>query len=109
MSEGRIFRQGDVLLVEASLPDQATTELGRDGKGRLVLASGEVTGHHHTVAEPGARLLEFPGRTRYLVVDAPVHLRHEEHLPIGVPAGIFRVVIQREYVPGPRQWQDVGD
>ena len=47
---------------------------------------------------PGATLLET-GEERYLRVGGPVTLDHEEHAPITVVPGTYRVVIQREYVP----------
>lgn len=114
MSEKRIYRQGDVLLIEADWPDGEARELARDGDGRLVLAYGEVTGHHHAIAESDASLLQFADGTRYLRVDAPVFMRHEEHRPIPLQSGIFKIVIQREYVPpvhvaDPVDYREVGD
>jgi hypothetical protein len=66
-----------------------------------VIAYGELTGHSHTIAETDAQLLQFADGNRYLLVNAPVYLRHEEHLPLALPVATFKVVIQREYVPGP--------
>lgn len=53
-----MFRQGDVLIVplgEDAVPDHAVGAVSepRDGRGRLVLALGEVTGHAHAVVGPG--------------------------------------------------------
>lgn len=62
-----MYRQGDVLIVpvaaEAVPPHvaQAPRE-ARDGRGRLVLALGEVTGHAHAVVGPGD-LVREPGRS----------------------------------------------
>lgn len=97
MSHKRIYRQGDVLLLEAELPEGNVREVARTGTGTLVVGSGEVTGHH-TIAEPDAFLLESADTTRYLWVDSPMHLRHDEHLPIIIQPGVFKIVIQREYV-----------
>lgn len=96
-AEGQL-RQGDVLLVREyrDVPDGARP-LPRTG-GRVVLAEGEVTGHAHAIRSAGAALLEA-GEERYLRVTSPVTLDHEEHAPIAVQPGIYRVVIQREYVP----------
>jgi hypothetical protein len=103
-------RQGDVLLIAVEgLPDTAHP-LPRDG-GRVVLAYGEVTGHAHAIASPAATLLADE-RERYLRAERDVALEHEEHLPIDLPAGTYRVVIQREYVPAPiagRSWRQVVD
>ena len=94
----RQVRQGDVLLlpVEADLPHGARA-LPRV-RGRVVLAEGEVTGHAHAIRGAGATLLAA-GDDRWLRVTVPVTLDHEEHAPIEVGPGTYRVVIQREYVP----------
>ncbi|NOK57954.1 MAG: hypothetical protein GFH27_549287n258 [Chloroflexi bacterium AL-W] len=109
MSEECVYRQGDVLLTEARLPEGEVREIARDSNDKLVLAYGEVTGHHHFIAEPDAKLVQVINGDRYLRVDAPVFMRHEEHAPIPLQPGIFRVVIQREYVPGPVQYREVAD
>jgi hypothetical protein len=90
-------RQGDVLLVPVDeVPDGARPRGRVDG--RVVLAEGEVTGHAHAIRSTGATLLGA-GDERYLRVTTPVTLDHEEHSPIEVAPGTYRVVIQREYVP----------
>ncbi|MEU3011980.1 hypothetical protein [Nocardia asteroides] len=101
-----MYRQGDVLIVplaEAAVPDSAAAAHGerRDGRGRLVLALGEVTGHAHVVAAPG-RLIREAGAFGPMLLHLPEGGRvvHEEHAPIVLPKGWFRVVRQREYVPG---------
>jgi hypothetical protein len=85
----------------AQLPDEAKSVARQ--QGRLVLVEGEVTGHAHAIRDTHARLLREPGPAatarRFLVLDAPADLRHEEHAAIDLPAGVFEVVIQREYVP----------
>jgi len=108
-------RQGDVLVVEVdAIPDDARRLEPDDG--RVVLAYGEATGHAHAIRAAGAALLERQGETaRYLHLDAPASLEHEEHAPIELPAGAYRVVIQREYVPASpatrttRDWRSVAD
>lgn len=105
------YRQGDVfLLAVPRVPDGATPVAREDG--RLVLAHGEVTGHAHAVAAPDGRLLEHEG-ARFLAVPTAAVLVHEEHAPIALPPGTYRVVIQREYVPAePRRaaaWRRVAD
>jgi hypothetical protein len=91
-------RQGDVLLVpidaEAAVGARPLARVG----GRVVLAEGEATGHAHAIRGAGATLLGA-GPDRFLHVAAPVTIDHEEHAPIAVGPGTYRVVIQREYVP----------
>ncbi|GAA3629822.1 hypothetical protein ACG5V6_06305 [Streptomyces chitinivorans] len=101
-----MYRQGDVLIVpvdEEAVPDSATEQPGlpRDPRGRMVLALGEVTGHAHAVVGPG-RLVREAGPYGPLLLHLPDGGRvvHEEHAAIPLPRGWYRVVRQREYVPG---------
>ncbi|MFD7222220.1 hypothetical protein ACFV9P_14475 [Streptomyces sp. NPDC059892] len=105
-----MFRQGDVLIVpvaEEKVPprvvdaERAPGE-PRDARGRLVLALGEVTGHAHAVAGSG-RLVREPGDglgPMFLHLPEGGRVVHEEHAAIPLPKGWFRVVRQREYLPG---------
>lgn len=95
----RMYRQGDVMLASADrVPARA--QAVKLELGRVVLAHGEVTGHHHSfAADAGVELLEAPNGERFLRVDRPAALEHQEHTTIDVPAGIFRVIRQREYSP----------
>jgi hypothetical protein len=101
-----MFRQGDLLIVpvpDESVPAEARAlpPAERDGRGRLVLALGEVTRHAHAVIAPGALLRDpDPMRPDYLHLPSGGRLVHEEHAAISLPKGWFRVVRQREYVPG---------
>ncbi|HEY1555783.1 MAG TPA: hypothetical protein VGF94_13185 [Kofleriaceae bacterium] len=94
-----MFRQGDVLVaaVACALPREVE-RVARDA-GRIVLAYGEVTGHAHAIHSSGATLWECADGARYLEVKRAVQLLHEEHATIKVPAGLYRVVRQREYSP----------
>ena len=97
------------MLVEVpAVPDEATAE---SRSGRIVLAEGEATGHAHAIHERDARTFTHEGE-RFLLTRSRAQLVHEEHGPIEVPAGAWRVVIQREYEPTPaaeRQWRLVVD
>ncbi|MFI6283994.1 hypothetical protein ACIBCM_04405 [Streptomyces sp. NPDC051018] len=101
-----MYRQGDVLIVPVAeesvpshIPDAGAEP--RDGRGRLVLALGEVTGHAHAVTGAG-RLVREPGAFGPMVLHLPAGGRvvHEEHAAIDLPRGWYRVVRQREYLPG---------
>ncbi|MBH0776046.1 hypothetical protein [Nocardia bovistercoris] len=101
-----MYRQGDVLIVPvaaAAVPKALVDapSVARDPRGRLVLALGEVTGHAHAVQGPG-RLIRESGATGPMLLHLPEGGRvvHEEHAAIGLPKGWYRVVRQREYVPG---------
>jgi hypothetical protein len=93
-------RQGDVLIVET--PEVPTGEPLPLVDGRAVLAYGEVTGHHHSIAANGGRALLFKmGDDMLLSIPggAPVDLTHQEHSTIKIPAGNYRITIQKEYSP----------
>ncbi len=92
-------RQGDILIIEAqSIPKGATA---REAK-RIVLAEGEVTGHNHTVVCEAATIYELPvseQADRWLRLQSPGQLVHQEHGAIEIPAGDYIVRRQREYSP----------
>lgn len=99
------FRQGDVLLVRVSgifnkgIPKGAKDITPKDA--RIVLAFGEVTGHAHALEEAkiGKAKLWDAGAERFLQVLEKTALTHEEHSPIALEAGVYKVVQQREYAP----------
>lgn len=99
----QIFRQGDVLLVPCEdIPPGASEETPEDG--RVVLAHGEVTGHAHVMRADRVCYFRDDGTGSggaYLRVGGkePVALTHEEHYPLAIPPGNYRVVQQREYQP----------
>ncbi len=90
-----LYRHGDVLLAAVLvLPADAKPALG------LILAYGELTGHAHRIRETGAAQLFTQGAFTYLQVTATkATLVHEEHRPIELPTGVYRVWQQREYTP----------
>ena len=93
-----MVRQGDVLLVPiAQIPTAAQVQ---PRQGRLVLAEGEVTGHAHAIQQGDARTYTTADGSRYLLAKSRAQLIHEEHAPIDIVPGAYKVVIQREYVPG---------
>ena len=88
-------RQGDVLLVEVSdLPAGCVVAQRR---GDVILANGEATGHAHRIDSLWAALFRAPDGNIYLRAGESTALSHEEHDPIPVPPGTYRVVRQREY------------
>lgn len=88
----RMYRQGDVMLIEDALPDRRHI----NPTSNTALVYGEATGHAHRVQSKSATVYEF-GETKY--VDAPkgFSLVHEEHATIEIPEGTYRVLRQREY------------
>jgi len=101
-----IFRQGDVLLV--AVEEAPEGERRKAERGRLVLAYGEVTGHHHSVAAQDAELIDAGAEGVFLRIMTATPLEHQEHGAITLAPGDYRVTRQREYAPGalPRQVAD---
>lgn len=111
------LRQGDVLLQLMQVPAMpAGCELVDGQDAKIILAWGEVTGHHHRIedhvgkaqaaeiadaavarAQAKARLWVAPGGDRYLEVLKTVHLLHEEHTKHTVSPGIYRLPMQVEW------------
>jgi hypothetical protein len=96
-----IYRQGDVLIRRiGKLPKAIGPEVARDERGRVVLAAGEATGHHHAIEAREARLFRNEGSNIcHLWLGEPAVLGHEEHAAISLPAGAYEVIRQREYSP----------
>lgn len=104
----RIYRQGDVLLVSTDTIPTNLKKLDRE-HGRVVLAHGEMTGHHHSIVCDDVDLLTPDGSPfvsvdeaaeLYLAVHCdPVDLTHQEHATITIQPGNYRVIRQREYTP----------
>jgi hypothetical protein len=89
-----MWRHGDVIISTAyAIPSEA-----RRSKN-VVLASGEVTGHSHRIEAPEkAEVWECRGE-RFLKIIATTRVIHEEHKPITLEPGIYRIWQQREYTP----------
>jgi len=90
-----LYRHGDLLV-------QTTQGIPRGARrlNHLVLAEGELTGHSHRVAEKDAAELYDSQHELFLSVTGPrATLIHQEHGPIELPQGIYRVWRQREYSP----------
>jgi len=99
----RQYRQGDVLLTGIDPPTKLGEPIGSIN-GRLVLASGELTGHSHTVPalDGKAQFFKGPGNLRYLLLTAVEQLQHQEHGAIELEPGWYEVLVQREYDPARR-------
>jgi hypothetical protein len=90
-----LYRHGD-LLVE----NTAAVPAGARLANHLVLAEGELTGHSHRIAEKGTAELYQSADGLFLRVKADrATLVHQEHGPIELPRGVYRVWRQREYSP----------
>lgn len=86
-----LFRHGDVLIQQVAQLPAPLEKLQHH-----ILAHGEVTGHCHRV-EQGELYLGPDGL--FLKVSEPTQVVHEEHAPIPLRPGFYRVWRQREYSP----------
>lgn len=103
-----IYAQGDILIERVHDEEPTGAILPRDTDGAMVLAEGEMTGHRHVIYDR-VTMFRDDGLARdmpaelyvgHLVVEGPAAvLRHEEHSPIVLPQGTYRVRRQRELEP----------
>ena len=92
---GTQYRHGDVLVESAdALPPV------REKLPHATLAHGEVTGHSHRIREIEAADLYATSEGLFLHVRGPAAtIIHEEHKPVTLTSGYYRVWRQREYSP----------
>lgn len=67
-----MYRQGDIPLLP--VPDEAVRDLPpapRDGRGHMVLALGEATGHAHAMSAPGSLLRAPTPSSRTICICPP--------------------------------------
>lgn len=94
-----IVRQGDIMLIAVSqIPAAAAKKRARK---RVVVAEGEVTGHHHVLVADRVvehTLTDAQVERRFLEITEG-ELVHDEHDTITLPAGRYEIRYQREYTP----------
>lgn len=86
-----MYQQGDVLLFPVGVLPEKAVRLDHTR-----IAEGEVTGHCHEAVGEGVELVEKEG-TLYLVAPQGAQVTHQEHAPLELPAGVYRVGRTREY------------
>src|SRR5688500_11209319 len=93
--ERDMWRHGDVLIAAVdSLPRGATQ------RHTTVLVHGELTGHSHRVEDAATADLWLHRGVLFLRVTADAaRVVHQEHAPLTLPRGVYRVWQQREYTP----------
>lgn len=101
------YQQGDVKMHKIdSLPNGL--KLQKKSRRGYVLAEGEVTGHAHVIDSEIEFYRDDQGRL-YFKTEKEVTVKHEEHKPIIVKPGIYRVGIVQEYDYDAMQARDAID
>jgi hypothetical protein len=107
-----LFAQGDLLIERVETVMPSGWRINSDANGATVVAEGELSGHRHTIHEAvtmfrdDALARDIPGDLYigHINVDgAAARLVHDEHGPITLRQGTYRVRRQREFEP-----KDVG-
>ncbi|MHA1109897.1 MAG: hypothetical protein ACTSRE_02255 [Promethearchaeota archaeon] len=89
----KLYRHGDVLIQEVeTIPKKAKKIKGN------ILVRGEVTGHAHRL-DGTYQILETPEFLYVDIAENDAKILHEEHDPITLPKGKYKVWVQREYTP----------
>lgn len=115
---GKVFRQGDVLLVKVDALPKKAEKLERKPGERLVLAYGERTGHAHAIRSDNVTAFRVETAEDRALAGLPMYdyiqvggssavaLNHEhedgrraEHVPVSLAPGVYKVAAQVEYSP----------
>lgn len=103
-----MFAQGDLLIERVEDIDPTGTIVPADSAGVVVLAEGELTGHRHaindrvTMFRDDALAREIPAGLyigHLKVGEGGAVITHQEHAPITLLEGTYRVRRQRELEP----------
>jgi hypothetical protein len=91
----KMWRQGDIFIAEVKQIPPGATPLPH-----VILAHGEVTGHSHRLENSATGALYSADNEFFLeVFGEGARVVHDEHGPIPLEIGLYRVWRQREYTP----------
>jgi hypothetical protein len=103
-----MYAQGDLLIERVDDLEPSGTLVSPDATGATVLAEGELTGHRHAIFErvtmfrDDALAREIPGGLyvgHVKVEGGAATILHQEHAPIALGEGTYRIRRQRELEP----------
>jgi hypothetical protein len=106
--EAGLLAQGDILLEPIAEIPISGVIINPDKTGAITIAEGEGSGHRH-IFQNGVTMFRDDGLARDIetglyighinVTEDAAILEHDEHNPITVPKGSYRVRRQREMDP----------
>ncbi len=103
----KFFRQGDVLLEKMGLSGNYITEGSRTTIDTKIIAYGEKTGHSHyfdeSIINNGRAILykeiNQQDPSMLAIKDGSASLKHQDHLHIRIPQGMYIIKRERSYDP----------
>ena len=84
-----MYIHGDIDIKPVSKIPRGSKIIGK------TVAEGETTGHKHSL-KGSAQVLEYAGE-RYIQVLEPAQITHQEHKPIELNPGVYKIEIEKEY------------
>jgi len=101
-----MYRQGDILIIKINAAPEGAIPVTATPRG-YVLAEGEATGHAHVVEAKEDVFVSCLAEALFNRVGVETRVVHEEHNPVVLLPGEYRVVRQYEYTPSaPRMVAD---
>jgi len=94
---GSLYRQGNILLREAT--EVSASDLNKS-VGTIFEPGDEPLGSHRLTGTYAPELIRVRGKEYLSTAGDDIELVHPNHDPIKLPAGVYEVIKQREYVPG---------
>jgi hypothetical protein len=89
--KGDFIQQGDVLIFGGAVIPKSAKRLGA-----RTLREGEHTGHAHVAVADDVALFIQDG-VLYMSAPSGTEIVHEEHNPVSVPPGNYRIGVVREF------------
>ena len=103
-----LIQQGDVLFFSAESIPKKAKKVKQKRKGLVTFAEGEVTGHYHACSDAAATMFSHNDEV-YCEVKEKVDVTHQEHKPVTLDPGIYKVGIVREVDPFEEEIRNVSD
>lgn len=89
-----MYRQGDLLFEKVERRNEGFSELVKNN----IIAEGEIKGHKHILENGKVYKEKNAGNGQaYLVLEKPSQVTHDEHNPIPLEEGVYKVSRQREF------------